>query len=215
MWITTLKIRHDCTIGNRCKRFKCTSLSLPLNKWHDTKYYYTSHRHTLEGSQRNIMRFIRDLKKDSRIINIEHSGNTIFIVEKRKREDIPTAHYNPRMFFVKPVFVDIDGAELWEVASLEKRILIKFISDLKNEKGMEVKLNKIQNVNLNDVYFPRIMPNLSNRQKECFHLAVANGYYAYPRNINLQTLARLANISVSTFQEHLRKAEEKFMPSFS
>ena len=215
MWITTLKVKHDCTIGNRCKKFKCTSLSLPLNNWYDKKYYYTSHRHTISGNQKDVIRFIKDLKKDSRVINLEHSKNTVFLVEKRKREDIPTAHYNPKMFFVKPVFVDIYGYELWEVASLDKSVLIKFISDLKHEKNVEIELNKIQNVKLNDVYFPKIMPNLSDKQKECFQLAVTNGYYAYPRNINLQDLAKLAKIAVSTFQEHLRKAEEKFMPTFS
>jgi len=101
-------------------------------------------------------------------------------VEKRKREDIPTAHYNPKIFFVKPVFVDLNGFEFWEVASLDKNVLIKFISDLKVEKGVEIELKKIQNIKLDNVYFPKIMPDLSTKQKECFQLAVSKGYYAYP-----------------------------------
>jgi len=67
MWLTTLKIKHDCTIGERCKKFYYTSLSLPLNNWYDQKYYYTSHRHTIEGSEKDISKFIKDLKTDSKI----------------------------------------------------------------------------------------------------------------------------------------------------
>ena len=58
------------------------------------------------------------------------------------------------------------------------------------------------------------MPRLSNKQREAYQLAVENGYYKFPRKIGLEEMAKIMKISVSTFQEHLRKAEEKIIPSY-
>ncbi len=43
-------------------------------------------------------------------------------------------------------------------------------------------------------------------------LAAGEGYYTYPRKSDVQDLAKIAKLSFSTFQEHLRKAENKLIP---
>jgi predicted DNA binding protein len=212
MWITRLKIRHDCTIGTRCKKFQCISFSLSLSNWKSENYYYTSQRHTIVGERVNA--FLRDLKTDSRIINLEISKNTVFFIERRKGKEIPSSHYNPEFFFVKPVFVDRNGYEYWEIASHKKEVLMKFIEGLKKEKNVELHIERITNVKLDTIYFPKIMPKLSEKQAIAFELAVENKYYSYPRKIDLKDLARQMKISTSTYQEHLRRAEEKIMPTY-
>ncbi|MBI4453590.1 helix-turn-helix domain-containing protein [Candidatus Woesearchaeota archaeon] len=214
MWIVKLKIKHNCTIGNRCKKFECISFSLSLNSWYEKNSYYISQRHTIEGNKENVDRFLKDLKKDKRIINLEMSKNTVFFIEKRKKGGIPSSYYNPRMFFVKPIFVDRKGVEYWEMAAWKKEVLMKFVSGLKSEKDIKLTLEKFQNVKLDTIYFPKIMPKLSEKQKEAYQLAVEEGYYTFPRKSDLGDLAKLMKVSVSTFQEHLRKAEEKIMPSY-
>ncbi len=214
MWVVRLKIKHDCTIGNRCKKFNCISFSLSLSNWIDKNYYYTSQRHTIEGNKKDVNKFLKELKKDKRIINLEISKNTVFFIERRERKDIPSSHYNPRMFFVKPVFVDRQGFEYWELASWKKEILMKFVNDLKKEKNIKLIIEKFQNVKLNSIYFPKIMPKLSDKQREAYQLAVEKGYYSFPRKVGLKDLAKMMKISISTLQEHLRRAEEKIMPSY-
>lgn len=214
MWVAKLKFKHDCTIGARCKKFKCISYSLPLGNWHDKDFEYTSQRHTLEGDEENIKNFFDELKKDKRIKNVEISKNTVFFIEKRKKEKIPTSHWNPKIFFVKPVFVDKKGYEYWEIASWKNDVISDFIKGLSREKGMNLEIEKIEEVKMDDVHFPHVMPKLSKKQKRAFELAVENGYYKFPRKINLGKLAKLMNVSVSTFQEHLRKAEERIIPTF-
>ncbi len=214
MWILKLRIKHDCTIGNRCRKFRCTSYSLSLSNWHDAKFFYTSQRHTIEGKENDVKLFLNDLKKDKRIVNLEASKNTVFFIEKRKK-GIPSSYYTPEMFFVKPVFVERTGYELWELASWKKDVLIDFLNHLKTEKDTIVKLEKLQNVKLDTIYFPKIMPKLSPKQKEAYQLALENGYYRFPRKIDLGKLAKIMGISLSTYQEHLRRAEMKMMPSFT
>jgi len=214
MWVSKLKIKHDCTIADRCKQFNCISYSLPLGNWHEKGYEYTSERHTIEGDEKDIKRFFEDLKKDKRICNIEICNNTLFFIGKRKKETIPSSHWNPKIFFIKPVYVDKEGYEYWEIASWKKEVITKFIKDLKKDKDLTLIIQKMQNVKLEDIHFPHIMPNLSKKQKRAFELAVEYGYYNFPRKIGLKELSKLMKVSISTFQEHLRKAEQKIIPSF-
>ena len=48
---------------------------------------------------------------------------------------------------------------------------------------------------------------LTQRQHECYALAIEHGYYKEPKAITIQALADLLGIARSTFQEHLQTAE--------
>ena len=116
MWLTRLKIKNDCTIGSRCEKFSCTAYSIPLGNWKDKNLEYAIERHIIVGSDKDVATFLLDLKTDKRIRNLEISKNAVFFVERRKRKEIPSFHWNPRIFFIKPVFVDNKGFEYWEIA---------------------------------------------------------------------------------------------------
>ena len=53
---------------------------------------------------------------------------------------------------------------------------------------------------------------LTEKQKQAIHEAIINGYYNYPRKIDLEKLSKIMKVSRVTFQEHLRKAESKLIP---
>ncbi len=213
MWIAKLRIRHkDCVIGSRCKRFNCISIGVPFNSYSDKKFQYFSHFETLVGKEEDIKKFIQDLKNDKTIENLEIEGNSLFFVNKvPTKTKIPTTHYNPKTFFIKPVVVDKEGYEYWEIGSWKKELLSDFIVNLEKE-DFEIKLLKMENSKLNNIYFPQVMPNLTINQKKALELAYEFGYYNYPRKIELKDLAKKANISLSTFREHLRRAEKRIMP---
>lgn len=215
MWILKLKIRHDCTIGNRCKKFNVTSYSLSLSHWHEGKIEYTSQRHTLEGDSKNIKNFITDIKKDKRVTNLEIAGNTLFLIEKRYKEKIPSSFYNPKMFFVKPVYVDKDGYEYWEMGSYDRNILSKFLDDLKKQHYAHLEILQFKDILLDNIYFPAIAPDLTKKQKRAFELAVEEGYYDIPKRIDLKKLAQIMKVSLATYQEHLKRAEAKIIPKLN
>lgn len=210
MWITKIKIRHDCIIGNRCKKFKVTTTGTPFNVYKEKDITYSPQIQTLHGDKDNIKAFIKDLKEDKRVTNLEVEGNSIFLIEVRK-EKIPATFYRPQLFYVKPVFVDTDGYEYWEVASWKKSILTDFIVNLQKEiKNVEVL--RVQQTKLTDIYFSRLMPKLTPKQKRAIELAFEQGYYAWPKRADLGKLAKIMKISIPTFREHLKRAEEKLLP---
>jgi len=55
-------------------------------------------------------------------------------------------------------------------------------------------------------------PELPEKQKGAIELAYEEGYYSYPKKSDLKDLAKIAKVSVPTFQENLRKAEIKLLP---
>lgn len=211
MWIAKLKIRHDCIIGNRCKEFNVTTTGSPFDVFIEKGITYSPQIQTLHGKEENINEFIKDLKKDKRIGNLEVEGNTIFLIEKRK-EKIPATFYNKKIFFVKPVYVDKKGYEYWEVASWKKIILTTFIGNLEKEID-ELEILKLIETKLTDIYSIHLAPHLSKNQRIAIDLAFEKGYYSWPRKTSLGKLAKEMKISIATFREHLKRAEEKLMPS--
>jgi len=213
MWVVKVKIKHDCTIASRCKKFKVTAFSWDLLPFEKDKKFYTYQMHHLVGKEENIKAFIEDLKKDKRIEHLEVEKNIVFLLEVRSKKEIPSSFYNLQMFYVKPVLVDTEGYEVWELASPDRSVLTEFVIDLQKVKGdFEVKILKLGKTKLSDVYYPRITPKLTEKQKRAIELAIKHGYYSVPKKVDLKNLSEIMGVSLSTFQEHLRKAETKLIP---
>ena len=142
MWIIKFKLKHDCVIGNRCQKFKVTTVGTPFNTYQEKGATHAPQIQTLHGDERSINEFIRDLKKDDRVRKLQREGDTLFFIEVRK-EKIPSSFYNARLIHVKPVSVDSDGWEHWEVASWDKGILTQFVNDIETHVG-QVEVSKIE-----------------------------------------------------------------------
>ena len=210
MWITRIKIKHDCVIGNRCEKFGVTTTGTPFNVFVEKGVTHSPQVQTLQGDEKNVKDFIKDLKKDKRITHFEVEGNTVFFIEIRK-EKIPASFHHTKLIFVKPVFVDKNGYEYWEVASWKKSILTDFIANMEKEIG-KVEVLKIEETKLTDIYFAHLLPKLTSNQKRAIELAFENGFYAWPKRTDLGELAKIMKVSVPTYREHLKRAEEKLMP---
>ena len=74
-------------------------------------------------------------------------------------------------------------------------------------------LLKFHKVDIDNVFFPKLMPKLTAKQKRAIELAIQERYYKSPRKTNLRKLAKLMGVSLATFQQHLRAAEEKLIPN--
>lgn len=236
MWVCKLKWKHDCIIGKRCEKFKVKVIGYPIDFYEENtvvtikgkginrkdkkkkvNQQYYLHFEKIYGDEHKIKQFFSDFKKDKRLKHLEIEGNTFFFAYKVSKEDIPTAHYSKRIFFLKPVIVDEKGYESWEIASWNKENLMDFIKETKSKiKDMiDFKVLKIEKSKLSDIYFPQILPELSINQQKALELASHEGYFNYPRKIELRQLAKIMNISLSTYREHLRRAEAKIIPSVS
>jgi predicted DNA binding protein len=218
MWVAKLKLMHkDCHIVPRCKKFHVTTYAFPAGasggvfKDKQGRTCLTG-IHIIQGSDDDRKKFLADLKTDKRLHKFEAKGSKFsYIYILPKGGEHVQLYYNPKLIFVKPVINSSDGFEYWEVASWEKQDLMAFIKDLK--KHMDYfELLKMSRTELADVYFPQILPKLSEKQRGAIDYAFKRGYYSYPRKVDLHQLAKELKVSVPTLQEHLRKAEIKLLP---
>ena len=209
MWIAKIKLKHDCIIGNRCEKFGVILQSYDLNEEKKGNNVITSSMHQMIGDKHSINNFIKDLKKDKKTEYIEVNENTLFLIESSKNK--PVSQFTRKMFFVKPVVIDTSGYENWEIASHKKEELNRFIEKVE-PLCEEFELLSIKETKLNKVYFPKVLPQLTDLQKRALEIAIRHGYYQAPKKIGLRKLAKLMNISLATYQKHLQKAESKVMP---
>ena len=210
MWVVKFRIKHDCILGNRCKKFGVTlqSVNFSVLKMHGRTI--TSSIHLMSGDKKSLDKFIGDLKEDKEVMNVERKGSMFFLLEKAKEKAV--GFHTPKIIFVKPITMLSDGNEFWEVASWEKEELSTFANNVK-KAIKDFELLSFVETPINDIFFPRLMPNLTPSQKRAIEIAIGAGYFSSPRKTTMRSLAKSMGISVATFQEHLSKAEEKIMPN--
>ncbi|MBU3940983.1 MAG: helix-turn-helix domain-containing protein [Nanoarchaeota archaeon] len=212
MWKAIFEGSHrTCIITPLCKKYKVTDFVYLVNAWEDKNSFYYSEAHIIEGDDEDKKKFVKDLKKQKSIVKLEQKGNFILTLEKKPRW---MAAYMPlwdkRLIQTKPVIQKTDGTELWEMACWDKEPLMQILERLPKE--FEIKLKSITQTKIDEIFLPHIMPKLSEQQKKVLQIAVKQGYYDFPRKINLDGLAKELKISKQTVQQHIRTAEKKLVP---
>ncbi|HZX45493.1 MAG TPA: helix-turn-helix domain-containing protein [Candidatus Nanoarchaeia archaeon] len=204
MWRTKVRLKHSCLFGDNCKEAKVTCLNMSFNTFKKGDSYFVFHMGTVFGD--NYTKFLALLKKDRRVDYIESDGRTFVVLEKRPEKEIPGMVINNEVIYVKPVKVDEDGYETWELAAIEKEKLMDFINHFKDSEILNIEQTKLK-----DIYFPRLSPNFSQHQRDALELAIEEGYYQFPKKTDLNKLSKIARLSKSTFREHLKRAEMKVL----
>ena len=211
MWVVRFKNWHkDCIIRPRCAKYKVTDYVYLLNSWQTKKKFYYTELHILSGEPKNIKKFISDFKKEKSIVKFETEGNWIFtlnVLTGKTTFEYATL-FDRRIIYSKPVIQRIDGFEDWELTSWDRDVLMKVMDN----SHFDMKLIFIKKMKKADLFLPQIHPDISEKQKKSLNIAIKNGYYAFPRKINLNQLAKIARISKQSFQESLCRAENKLIP---
>lgn len=213
MWQMKIKAKHnDCPIVNRSEKFGVNVLSYPSTWYKHGREKRVTHICFMQGSPERKTVFLRDLERDPDLMRFEVEGD-VFTYEYRLRKggQHVQLYYNNKMVFVEPVLNSSDGHEYWHVASWDRDVLSKFYRDLLENMDF-VEILSLKQSKLKNVYFPNIMPALSKEQEKAVTLAYEHGYYHYPRKVTLRQLAKIASVSLSTFQENLRRAEIVLLP---
>lgn len=210
MWLARFRIKHDCILGNRCEKFRITLQSSNPTVYREKGKIVSSSMHYMSGEPENMNLFIKDLSKDKKVISIERKGDMFFLLENAEEKAVQFV--TPKIIFTKPVLQNKEGYEFWEISSWERKEVSEFIK--KVEKYFDnYKLLKFVEIKIDNVFFPRLMPNLTDKQKQAIETAIQKGYYLTPRKVGLRELAKCMNVSLSTYEQHLRAAEEKLIPN--
>jgi predicted DNA binding protein len=208
MWKTKIRLKHDCLFGENCSKAGVVCINVSFNPFKKGGFYYIYHFGTVFGE--NFDGFLKLLKKDKRVNRMEAEGRTFVVVEKRRKKDIPGMYVTPELIYIKPVYVNKDGYETWELASLDESVILDFIRHFPKCEVVYIKRTALK-----DIYFPRLSPDLTRPQRDALQLATKEGYYTFPHKVHLDKLAEKSGLSKSAFREHLRRAEMKVLGDLS
>lgn len=211
MWVAKIKFSSEKTlIGSKAAKHKVSLFGFPLSYYYKKEWITVQMAGTIFGSEDNKKEFLKELKKEKRVVNLEM--NEDFLIGIIKEPIYAKSIYNKDIIHIAPVFMSEEGYEVINVGSFERKKLRQIIKLM--EEKYQGKLLSIQQKKIKSISVMRVLPELTEKQKKAMESAIKNGYYHSPRKIDLKKLAKMAGLSFSTYQVHLRKAEEKLIPYF-
>ncbi|MBU0662813.1 MAG: helix-turn-helix domain-containing protein [Candidatus Diapherotrites archaeon] len=212
MWAAKFRLRHEHSLtGPYAAKHNITILAFPLNYYKEGDRHYITTSHLILGKDKDKEEYFKHIVKNKRIIEWEREGDLlIYTLWSPAKETHTQIFFTPQILFSKPIAVKPDGWAYYEVSSWKKEYLTKLIDKI--GKWAELDVQGIGREKVTDVYIPHLMPSLTKKQRDVILFAYKSGYYDYPKSSNIERLAKQYGIGMSTFQEHLRKAEEKLMP---
>lgn len=98
-----------------------------------------------------------------------------------------------------------NGSLEWHLIAGDNKGLLRLVDFLKSQ-GCIVELKSKKSLSKKQ--------SLTKRQEDVVRIALQNGYYDYPKRINLRKLSQLLEISTSTLNETLRRGEKKIISTY-
>lgn len=211
MWVAKIRFNSEGTlIGSKAAKHKVSLFGFPLSYSYEKNWIVVQVAGTIFGEEKNKKDFVRDLKREERTINLELNND--FLIGIIKEPIYAKSFYNKDIIHIAPALISEKKYEIINIGSFDRNKLMDIIR--LTEEKYEGKLLSIQRKKIKSISIMRVHPELTEKQKKAMELAVKHGYYNSPRKIDLKQLAKLAGLSFSTYQVHLRKAEKKLIPYF-
>jgi len=211
MWI--LKFQFDGSkifFGSLAKKFKISLTGYPVSRYEKGKKIFVNQVGEIIGNEKAKSKAIKYLKKSKYFVNLEVNKNFINLLIKEDKKFAP--FYNPNFIYISPIRIDDSGKYSYHLGSWKKENFSKLLEFL--EKNYDVRIFNIRQERIKNVSITGIEPDLTEKQRNAYELAVKEGYYEYPKKIKIKNLAKLFGISYSTFQQHLKYAEKKISEFF-
>ncbi|MGB9965733.1 helix-turn-helix domain-containing protein [Halobacterium sp. CBA1126] len=107
------------------------------------------------------------------------------------------------------------GWEHYTVVAFDGDDIRELLGDLRSDREIEL----LSKTSISETQIPHSMlapasqlfEDLTDRQLAALQLALERGYYEQPRQTSLRDLAEQTSVARSTYEEHLRKAENKLL----
>lgn len=155
------------------------------------------------------VQMVREIESDPEESLYPGKGTQKFVAEYSIDNNLTKSIRQQRVIINRPVHIS-DGTEKWIIIAPDSREEIQEkISNIQNLEEADVTVKKVKSSSgiMND----KIGGVLTHRQQEVIDLARKEGYYTWPRETDLQSIADQLGISENTALEHLRKAEAKIL----
>ncbi len=169
--------------------------------------------------ERELATIEKEISKAGRVVDkwIEAQEARIFLLRCTcgTYENSPWNVWEPYQFVDAPPAIYRDGWGYFRVLNFEEERSRELFGAL-NKLGPTELIRK-REIPLNflpsSVWVDSLFADLTGKQTDAILKAHRYGYYASPREVTTESIARSLGVSRSTYEEHLRKAENRIMAS--
>jgi predicted DNA binding protein len=211
MFDVTFSFKHDCFYCNLSKEFPDATMIVCCNDKKDILEFVSS-------SERSVETAIKKLRNAGTEIERSDKGNRVVVVTDRCMcdlcvnetsipADLGLLLLSPRVYSNGWEQRRILGFNNDHVRTIMKSLQENFPTKLIARKPVQGGL-------MSELFSPtsnELFGDMTDRQTEAMMLAFREGYYRSPRKVTTAKLARKFGTSRPTYEEHLRKAENKMI----
>ena len=212
MWQLKYVYRHkDCIYTPMAVKLKILLYGYPLSNYVKGDYIYISALNILEGNPKDVEKYYSYLKRV--MLKVERITSNAFLTEikLKKNKEYYRLIYNPHILYLSPI-VHRNGFEYINISSWEKVPLSKILSFLRRSKNTTYfKLLSLKNDAPDEYFLIKGIHKITPKQREIFEYARSQGYYNYPRKIDLNKISKDKKMSKSNIHEILRRAESNIL----
>jgi hypothetical protein len=208
-----LKVTHDCPFANLSRKYPSIKMFTWCNREHEVHEIFV-------GRQEENKTIIEELSKAASILEIfsdQYNTHVITTPCYCSMDNSVTKNLDAfNILQVSPVVYE-KGWEYYRLIVFRHEDLRKLMQRLE-EKGFA--FDVVRKVPFTGfiassltLTADALFSGLTDRQMDALLTAYNSGYYRLPRRADVQTIAYRQHLPRTTFQEHLKKAENKLVAS--
>ncbi len=211
MFEILLRLTHDCPFANLSRRFPDVKMFLWCNRHHEIMEFVTHGYEDIDGLLEAAASIGTTVEHFSDCGNIHAVTKDCQCTEDNS---VSVLFDSCNLLQISPV-VYMEGWEHYRLVAFKQSHFSEMMR-LLDKRGIESEI-------LRKVPFDgfiassltltadALFSDLTDKQIDALLTAYTNGYYQIPRGADVRTISRKADVVRTTFQEHLRKAENKLV----
>lgn len=206
----TFRLRHECPYRDLSERFP----DLTIREW------YLSDCQVLEITSDTAApdELVEAIEQLGTILHRSDGGSGLHVVTQAclcEFENSIIDRFEAHNCLYQPPTVHRHGWEQYRILAFDEADIQSVYDDLDADRDIEV----LSKTGLGESQVPHSMltpvdqlfGELTSRQLAALQIALENGYYEQPRQCSISELAEETTVARATFEEHLRKAENKLI----
>lgn len=206
----SFRLRHECPYRELSEEFP----DLTIREW------YLSDCQVLEitSSRAPTDELIGAIEDLGSILHRSEDDSGIHVVTRAclcSLENSIVERFEAHNCLYQPPTVHRNGWEEYQLIAFDEADFAAVYTDLEADREIEVlSKGRVAESHLpHNMLAPvdRLFETLTDRQLAALRIALENGYYEQPRRCSVSDLAERTTVARATFEEHLRKAENKLI----
>lgn len=210
LYQASFRLRHECPYRELSERFP----DVTIREW------YLSDCQVLEiqSEAAPSADFVDEIEQIGTVLHESNDGAGLQVVTKAclcPVENSIVERFEAHNCLYQPPTVHRHGWEQYTLIAFDEADIRSLYEELEADREIEV----MSKTGLEETQIPHsmLMPidqlfeELTDRQLAALQLALEHDYYEQPRGCSISELAQKTTIARATFEEHLRKAENKLL----